>query len=140
MTVVEVLSPSNKAPGPDREQYLAKRGQTLASPAHFVEIDLLRGERPMPMIDAPPCAYCILVSRAEERPTAGVWPLGLREPLPQIPIPLRAGEADISLDLQKLLHRVYDAAGYEKYIYEESPDPPLAQPDAAWAEQLLQGA
>src|SRR5262249_9036872 len=43
ITVVELLSPANKRGGPDREQYLAKREKLLESPAHLVEIDLLRG-------------------------------------------------------------------------------------------------
>jgi len=42
VTVLELLSPSNKRPGPDREQYLAKRQQLLASSVHLVELDLLR--------------------------------------------------------------------------------------------------
>src|SRR5262249_30145675 len=41
ITVVELLSPSNKLTGPDRDQYLTKRGQLLSSPVHFVECDLL---------------------------------------------------------------------------------------------------
>jgi hypothetical protein len=137
ITVIEVLSPSNKAPGPDREQYLAKRGRTFASSAHLVEIDLLRGHGRMPMTDAPDCDYCILVSRAAERPRAGVWPLQLRDPLPTIPIPLQPGDADVQLDLQRLLQRVYDAAGYAKYIYDESPQPPLSPEDAAWAAEQI---
>ena len=47
VTVIELLSPSNKRAGDDREQYLAKRRELLRSPAHLVEIDLLR--------DGPPC-------------------------------------------------------------------------------------
>ncbi|MGP0062872.1 MAG: DUF4058 family protein [Isosphaeraceae bacterium] len=47
IAVVELLSPSNKRNGPDRDQYVAKRNRRLASDAHFVEIDLLRGGRPM---------------------------------------------------------------------------------------------
>ena len=43
ITVVELLSPSNKYRGPDREQYLGKTRQLLQSNVHFVEIDLLRG-------------------------------------------------------------------------------------------------
>src|SRR5262249_25460923 len=43
ITVIELLSPTNKKPGPDREQYFAKRAQLVRSQAHFVEIDLLRG-------------------------------------------------------------------------------------------------
>ena len=50
---IEVLSPSNKRPGPDREQYLTKRRQILSSPAHLVEIDLLRGGVAMPTEDRP---------------------------------------------------------------------------------------
>lgn len=49
VTVIELLSPSNKRPGGDREQYLAKRSDLLASPTHLVEIDLIRGGRRMPM-------------------------------------------------------------------------------------------
>src|SRR5690349_15900943 len=53
VTVVELLSPSNKRAGPDRDQYLTKRGQLLASPVHFVEIDLLRGGPRLPLVDPP---------------------------------------------------------------------------------------
>ena len=138
VAVVELLSPSNKRGGPDREQYLAKRRQLLAGPAHLVEIDLLRGGQPMPTAEArPPCAYSVTVSRAEDRPRAGFWPIGLRDPLPTIPVPVRGRDA--TLDLRHLLHRVYDAAGYYYYIYDGRPDPPLGPEDAAWAESLIPG-
>lgn len=69
ITVIELLSPSNKTPGPDRNDYLRKRRELLRSPTHFVEIDLRRGagERPYPP-DLPPCDYYALVSRYEDRP------------------------------------------------------------------------
>ena len=137
VTVLELLSPSNKRGGPDRDQYLAKRGQVLASSAHLVEIDLLRGGEPMPSRDRPACTYSVLVSRAEERPLAGFWPLGLRARLPSIPIPLRPPHPVATLDLQELLDRVYDEAGYEHYIYEATPQPPLAPDDVAWARQFV---
>jgi len=89
VTVVELLSPSNKNPGADRAQYLAKRAQLLGSAVHLVEIDLLRGGPRMPMQPPPVCDYCVLVSRHEQRPWAGLWPIGLRERLPEIPIPLQ---------------------------------------------------
>src|SRR6202011_1559181 len=88
VAVIELLSPSNKRPGEDREQYLAKRRELLRSPAHLVEIDLLRGGPPMPLEDRPVCDYSVLVSRAERRPVAAFWPLRLRDRLPVIPIPL----------------------------------------------------
>lgn len=140
VTAVELLSPSNKRPGSDRQQYLHKRKQYAESGVHLVEIDLLRGGPRMPLVPLPPCDYYAVVCRAEKRPDEGIWPIRLREPLPTIPIPLHAGDADARLDLQALLHRVYDAAGYRHYIYDMPPDPPLATEDAAWAEGIVQAS
>jgi hypothetical protein len=136
VTVIELLSPSNKKPGADREQYLAKRDQLLFSQSHLIEVDLLRAGPRMPVDDLPTCDYCVLVSRCEERPRVGIWPLGLRDPLPMIPIPLRDPDPDAGLDLQSALHHVYDSAGYANHIYSNPPEPPLAENDAAWAGQL----
>ena len=136
VAVVELLSPSNKKSGPHRDQYLAKRSQILASPVHFVEIDLLRGGRRMPLDGLGACDYYAMVSRAEQRPEAGIWPIRLRKPLPKIPIPLRAPHADAELQLQEILHRIHDAAGYEDYIYGGEPDPALSKLDAVWARKL----
>jgi hypothetical protein len=136
VTVIELLSPSNKRSGSDREQYLAKRGQLARSSAHFVEIDLLRGGKPLPVEDRLQCDYSVLVSRVEKRPLAGYWPIRLRDPLPAIPIPVRQPDPDARLDLQDILNRLYDAAGYEDYIYEGSPDPPLTPDQMVWAQQF----
>jgi hypothetical protein len=136
ITVVELLSPTNKYAGPDREQYLAKARAVQRRWVHFVEIDLLRCGPRMPWINLPPCDYCVVVSRYQERPKAGFWPIGLRERLPVIPIPLRLGDADAQLDLQQALHHIYDAAGYAYHIYHGSPEPALASADAAWAAEL----
>jgi hypothetical protein len=137
ITVVELLSPANKYSGPDREQYLPKTRRLLQSNVHFVEINLLRGGPPMPWLDMPACAYSVVVSRAERRPKAGVWPIGLRDRLPTIPVPLRPGDADARLDLQAVLNRVYDAAGYHYYVYADEPVPRLSPEDAAWARQFV---
>lgn len=137
VTVIELLSPSNKDTGPDREQYLGKRSLILHSNVHFVEIDLLRGGPRMPLIDLPECDYFVLVSRAEERPSVGLWPIRLRDRLPVIPIPLPAPHANVKLDLQVILNRLYDAAGYEDYIYGSQPEPSLGGEDADWARQFV---
>ena len=137
VTVIELLSPTNKTPGADRDEYLRKRNLLLEVPTHLVEIDLRRGgERPRPP-ELPACDYYVLVSRVEDRPRVGLWPIGLREPLPVVPIPLAAPDPAMLLDLQELLHRVYDAAGYGKYIYSDAPSPPLGPADAAWAASLV---
>jgi hypothetical protein len=138
VTVLELLSPSNKHPGPDREQYLAKRQRLLTSSVHLVELDLWRGGPRLPIENLPPCDYCVMVSRYEDRPNVGLWPLGLRDKLPTIPIPLLAQER-AALDLQSALHQVYDAAGYEDYIYTHEPSPPLQGADVEWAQRLIAG-
>lgn len=137
VAVVELLSPSNKRAGADREQYLAKRANLLGSQAHLVEIDLLRGGRPMPLTDRPDCAYSVLVSRVQERPLAGFWPLALADRLPVIPIPLNPPDGDARIDLQALIDHVHDVSGYEDYLYENGPEPPLTAGEAAWARPFL---
>jgi hypothetical protein len=137
ITVLELLSRSNKYAGPDREQYIGKRNQYLFSPAHLVEIDLLCGGPRMPINDLPSCDYYVMVSRAPDRPRAGIWPLQLADRLPVVPVPLRTGEPDATLDLQEVLHRIYDAAGYAVYVYEGSPEPELSSAQQSWAQQFL---
>ncbi len=137
VAIIELLSPSNKASGSDRDQYLAKRKQILSSPVHLVEIDLLRGGPRLPVEELPPCDYCILVSQVEGRPDVGIWPLSLREPLPAVPVPLRPHDPPARLDLKRILDFVYDQAGYEDYLYRTPPRPRLSAADARWARQFL---
>jgi hypothetical protein len=139
VTVIELLSPSNKMPGSDRDDYLAKRRQVLAGMTHLVEIDLRRGgTRPTPP-QLPPCDYFVLLSRYEQRPNLDFWPISLRNRLPLIPVPLLTPDPDVMLDLQAVLDQTYDAADYGKYIYGEMPEPPLRDEDAAWAQQFVPG-
>jgi Protein of unknown function (DUF4058) len=137
VTVIELLSPANKYMGPDREQYLAKRMELLNGPVHLVEIDLLRGDPPLPAADRPDCSYSVLVSRAHTRPNAEFWPIALRQRLPVIPIPVRDPDSDARLDLQTALDQIYGDAGYADYVYEQDPSPRLKGEDADWARQFL---
>jgi hypothetical protein len=137
VTVIELLSPSNKRPGDDRLQYLSKRREILRSTANLVEIDLLRGWPPMPAENRHEGDYAVMVSRAERRPTADFWPIRLRNRLPVIPIPLKPTDPDGQVDLQEVLHQAYDGGGYRKYIYDEPPEPPLTGADAEWAAQFV---
>ena len=137
ITVVELLSPTNKRPGENRRRYLAKRADILSGTANLVEIDLLRCDKPMPAEDRPECVYSVLVSRVGERPRAGFWPIDLRDPLPVVPIPLRANAPDAHLDLRAVIDRVYDEAGYRFFLYEHPPVPPLDGAHAEWADGLL---
>ena len=90
VTAVEVLCPSNKAVGPDRDSYLAKRNEFLKAGVNLVEMDRLRAGTRLPLGDpapAPTDSY-VLVCRAWERPRAGFWAVGLATPFPTSPFPL----------------------------------------------------
>jgi hypothetical protein len=137
VTVIELLSPSNKRTGEDRESYLTKRRELLRSSAHLVEIDLLRGWTPMPADNRPASDYSVLVSLAEKRPDAAFWPIGLRDPLPEVTIPLRSPNDDARVNLQDVLHQAYDGPGYEHFIYAGDPEPLLSADDAEWARRFV---
>jgi len=82
VTVIEILSP-NKRTGEGRKAYESKRQQVLNSFTHLVEIDLLRGGEPMPiLVNQIKSDYRILVSRSESRPKAELYPFGLQEQIP----------------------------------------------------------
>lgn len=144
VTVIEILSPTNKMPGAaGRESYLKKRREVLHSPTHLVEIDLLRrGRRTIPIGDLPPCEYVVHVSERDRRPRGKVWPIRLPQPLPSITIPLSGPGASVTLDLQATLSLAYENAGYDLTIdyTVDPPAPTLNEADAAWLNALLQAA
>lgn len=134
ITVIELLSPSNKLAGDGREQYLRKREAVLGSQTHLVEIDLLRAGEPMPIYHGKAADYRVLVSPAQQRPHAYLYALRVRDPLPAIPIPLRGSDDAQVLDLGELLGRTYDEARYDLRIdYHQRAQPPLAPDVAEWA-------
>ncbi|MBI1879407.1 MAG: DUF4058 family protein [Chloroflexi bacterium] len=140
---IELLSPANKQRGSDGfASYLKKRLEILRSRTHLVEIDLLRGDSPLPMTGNPPASdYRIIVSRAWQRPQAHLYAFNLAEPIPDCPIPLRNEDSEATLSLQSLLPVLYEQAGYDLRIdYHAEPVPSLAPANAAWASALLQQA
>jgi hypothetical protein len=139
VTVVELLSPGNKRSGMGRRVYLDKRELVLSTHTSLVELDLLRAGEPMPTIGPRVGSdYSILVSRGYRRPKADLIPFGVRDPIPQFPLPLRRGENELTVALGRVLHGLYDRASYDLRIdYSKDPVPPLASDDADWARALV---
>jgi hypothetical protein len=139
VTIVELLSPANKAAGRDRDGYLAKRQEYFRSETNLVEIDLLRnGTRPPVEEPFPPAHYYILVSRAADFPQAKVWAFTVRDPLPPIPVPLNPQDPPVMLELRPCLDRAFDEARFgEEIDYSQPPTPPFREPDATWVRELL---
>jgi hypothetical protein len=140
ITSMEVLSPSNKRFGSEGWfEYLRKRQACLSGTVNFVEIDLLRGGRRMPMDDEwPGSPYYLLICRKAETPRCTVWRAYSTRPVPQISIPLAPPDADVHLSLQPLIDAIYARSQYEIDIdYRQPLHPPLATAEAAWLEERL---
>jgi hypothetical protein len=136
VTIIELLSPANKR-GYGYDEYLYKRVSLIARTIHLVELDFLVGGDRLPMGQPLRADYHAMVSRAEERPLSNVYSWSIREALPVIPIPLRAPDLDVPLDLGATFATVYRRGQYERSIDYIAPlDLPLGPKDRTWAEAL----
>lgn len=147
ITLIEFVSPTNKALGEGRRLYLEKQEEAIIAGVSLVEIDLTRGGAHVFRFNR---AEILLKKRAEY--FASVWrasrdpwrfevyPIALRERLPAIRIPLRPDDRDVVLDLQELIVRAYEEGRHDDLDYAAELDPPLAEEDRAWAAELLKDA
>jgi hypothetical protein len=135
VTTIELLSPKNKRTGEGRTAYERKRNQILASATNLIEIDLLRGGKPLPIEGEILGDYRILVCRGNQRPTGDLYAFSLREAIPTIAVPLLPEEAEPSLALQKVMDYVFDRGRYHLAIdYQQPLQPQLSGTDRVWAE------
>lgn len=140
VTVIELVSPSNKAAGPGRDSYLAKQKEIRNSECHLVEIDLLRrGTHVMSVPESyvkpvKPFDYLICVNRWPARNRYELYPCHLRDPLPTIGVPLADPDPDAPLAIQSALEQVYNDADYMlRVLYDEPCKPRLSSEDQEWA-------
>ncbi|MDM8519304.1 DUF4058 family protein [Anaerolineales bacterium HSG6] len=136
ITLIELLSPVNKLNKRGREKYITKRLKTLNYWTSFVEIDLLRAGKPMPMSTDQQSHYRILIRRGWRGSTADVYMFNIPDPIPDFPIPLQEGEAEIAVPLNQILHDLYEVIGYGYRIdYQQNPPTPkLSDEMLAWVQ------
>ncbi|MBI4605312.1 MAG: DUF4058 family protein [Planctomycetes bacterium] len=145
VTVIEVLSFTNKAPRSEgRRLYTKKQEELLASDIHMLEIDLLRGGEHLvaapreQLLHKGRWDYLACLHRDHGGGRFEVWPSTIQKALPRVKVPLSAGDPDLVLDLQGVFTRCYDEAGYARRLdYRKDPSWPLSADDAAWADALL---
>jgi hypothetical protein len=144
VTVIEILSMSNKIAGKSRDEYMAKQTELRDSGVSLVEIDLLRRGSFIMAVDPtliPPEAqttYLACVQRGWRPGRFELFPISLRQRLPRIRIPLRKTDVDIRLDLQAVLEQAYRKGRYHLTLdYRKPPVPPLGPADAKWAKALI---
>jgi hypothetical protein len=145
VTVIEFISPTNKRQ-PGLDAYRKQRSELLSGNVSVVEVDLVRtGDwrvlmRPLQCPSTCVSPYRVTIRLANQQEIE-LYLITLRVPLPIVPIPLRASEAPVGLNLQPLLDRAYEKGRYGMTLdYRQLLDPPLSQEDAEWADALLKSA
>ncbi len=126
VTVVEVVSPTNKRPGEGRRRYLRKREAIVAGLVNLVEIDLLRRWEAMPLeTPGPDSDYRILVCRGAESPGALLYPFTARQRIPRFALPLRSEDAALEpeVDLGTIINNLHHTARYNQEIRYDTPPP-----------------
>ena len=147
VTVIEVVSPTNKHSGPGRDSYLSKQHEIRYSDTHLVEIDLLRDGHSV--VAAPPHQlrhlgeydYLVSVERAGQRGRFEIYRRSLRDALPIVNIPLAGDDPDVPLKLQDAVAQVYTAGSYRDRIdYSKPCFPSLSEEGQAWASEKIAAA
>jgi hypothetical protein len=146
ITVIEVLSASNKSTPRGRKKYREKQEELEAGGVGLVEIDLLR--RGQWMMTVPrariPAArraqYGACVRRGWDPWRLEYYPLPLRQKLPCVPVPLRRRDQDIPLNLQALVDQCYANGRYDSIDYKVDLQPAFDKADAAWVDDLVKSA
>jgi hypothetical protein len=141
ITVIEVLSPTNKSEGGWRA-YRQKQQDFLAAGINLIEVDLIRGGQhvvavPLERFSSP------LICVARQFPGYNrreIYPCPLREPLPTIRVPLRAGDPDVPLAFQPIIDECYRTGRYWLADYRRPLDPPLSDEDSTWVNERLRAA
>jgi Protein of unknown function (DUF4058) len=106
VTVVEILSPNHQRSSTDRDTHTQDHWHTATNQTNRVKINLLHSDES--------------------------YAFNLRQPIPPIQIPLAADTA-VTLDLQPLLHQIYDRARLALAIdYQKPPIPKLLPEDLVW--------
>jgi hypothetical protein len=146
VTAIEILSPANKVGSTGQLIYIQKQRDFLDAKVNLVEIDLIRAgnfvlaipENRLPSVCRAP--YMVCIRRATRRDEAELYPMPLRQPLPNIPVPLRPSDQDVVLPLQPLLDACYRDGRYDRIDYGPEPVPRLGEADARWADSILREA
>ena len=143
VTVIELLSASNKYAGDGQEKYLQKQREIRRATVNLVEIDLLRGGKRVLAVSkglvpqSHQTTYSVCVTRGWKPGYFELYAVPLDRPLPTIKIPLRETDQDVPLDLQAIIDRCYRNGRYDDIDYSIDPSPPLKELDRAWIEKLL---
>jgi uncharacterized protein DUF4058 len=146
VTAIEIISPSNKEPGPGRDSYLAKREEYWHSGTNVVEVDLLRKGDLTVRVSSKKLKslqlwhYLAVVTRRVPA-RQEVYPIILQGRLPRIAIPLAPEDRDVTLDLQAVFARCWEEGPYPELLhYDEPPPSTMSSSEVGWCAEQLRAA
>ena len=146
VTIIEVLSPTNK--GSKHDAYRERRRRFQSSGVNVVEIDLPRAGGHAVAAQDYACRwkdgtvpdYLVCVWRAVRPNKFEVYRWRLRERLPCFRVPLRPADPDVALDLQPLIDTIHRTGRYYMLDYAKSLTPELSAEDKTWVADRLSAA
>jgi hypothetical protein len=129
VTLIDVVSPANKATATGRAAYLDRRRSAKEAGSNIVEIDLvLQGP---PMLDysregLPEWDYAVTVTRSTQPDRYEIYTASLEKRLPRFRLPLASDDRDMVVDLQAAFTRAFELGNFGEQIdYRCEPDVPL---------------
>jgi hypothetical protein len=141
VTLVDLVSPTNKTTASGRQAYLKKRGECKSGGTSLVEIDLvLQGQ---PMLDysregLPDWDYAVTVTRSTQPERYEIYTATMQKRLPRFRLPLAADDRDTVLDLHAAFSRCYDQGNFAAKIdYQREPPTPLSEGNRQWVGEIL---
>jgi Protein of unknown function (DUF4058) len=141
VSLIEVVSPANKTSAASRQQYLDKRHDAQRHKANVVEIDVvLEGQRlhDFTRESLPAWDYSVVVTRAARPEQYELYTATLDKRLPRFRLPLAADDRDNVIDLQAVLHRVYDVGDFASRVdYKQNAITHLTTDQETWIDERL---
>jgi hypothetical protein len=141
VTLVDVVSPTNKVTPAGRTAYLDKRREGRAAGANLVEIDLVLQGQPTLEYSRdglPDWDHAVTVTRATQPERFEIYTTTLQKRLPRFRLPLAADDRDTVLDLHAAFMRCYDQGDFASKIdYRRDPPTPLSDEDRKWVGEWL---
>ena len=143
VTLVEVVSPSNKTTTAGRNSYLEKRRDALQQRAGIVEVDLVLQGKPTLTYSRdglPEYDYAVTVTRSTAPDRYEIYTSTLQKRLPKFKVPLAPDDRDALMDLQSAFARAYDLGNFAAEIdYKSAPhaDVPLTESHTSYLDLTL---
>jgi hypothetical protein len=141
VTLVDLVSPTNKTTPEGRAAYLKKRTECKAGGTSLVEIDLvLQGQ---PMLDysregLPDWDYAVTVTRSTQPERYEIYTATMQKRLPRFRLPLAPDDRDTVLDLYAAFTRCYDQGNFgTKINYQRDPATRVSEENRKWLGEIL---